>query len=73
MFVEATSDSLDTIEEKVPSCLHGMGLLMGTSRIVRGIFDPLLEFYRPLPPLAYLFDLIMRRLEHKLVPWKAHR
>jgi taurine transport system permease protein len=31
-----------------------LGLLMGTSRIVRGIFDPLLEFYRPLPPLAYL-------------------
>lgn len=31
-----------------------VGLLMGTSRIARGIFDPLLEFYRPLPPLAYL-------------------
>ncbi|MFZ6722724.1 ABC transporter permease subunit [Undibacterium sp. Ji49W] len=31
-----------------------LGLLMGTNRIVRGIFDPLLEFYRPLPPLAYL-------------------
>ncbi|EJL93818.1 ABC-type nitrate/sulfonate/bicarbonate transport system, permease component [Herbaspirillum sp. CF444] len=31
-----------------------LGLLMGTSRIVRGILDPLLEFYRPLPPLAYL-------------------
>ncbi|WP_162060848.1 ABC transporter permease subunit [Undibacterium sp. KW1] len=31
-----------------------LGLLMGTNRIVRGIFDPILEFYRPLPPLAYL-------------------
>lgn len=31
-----------------------LGLLMGTNRLVRGIFDPLLEFYRPLPPLAYL-------------------
>ncbi|KAF1048024.1 MAG: putative aliphatic sulfonates transport permease protein SsuC [Herbaspirillum frisingense] len=31
-----------------------LGLLMGTSRIARGIADPLLEFYRPLPPLAYL-------------------
>jgi len=31
-----------------------LGLLMGTNRIVRAIFDPLLEFYRPLPPLAYL-------------------
>jgi taurine transport system permease protein len=27
---------------------------MGMSRVVRGIFDPPLEFYRPLPPLAYL-------------------
>jgi taurine transport system permease protein len=27
---------------------------MGVSRIARGIFDPPLEFYRPLPPLAYL-------------------
>lgn len=30
------------------------GLAMGTSRIARGILDPLIEFYRPLPPLAYL-------------------
>ena len=27
---------------------------MGMSRIARGIIDPPLEFYRPLPPLAYL-------------------
>ncbi|MEJ2632970.1 MAG: ABC transporter permease subunit [Acidihalobacter sp.] len=31
-----------------------VGLAMGTSRIANGIFDPLIEFYRPLPPLAYL-------------------
>lgn len=31
-----------------------IGIAMGMSRTVRGIFDPLLEFYRPLPPLAYL-------------------
>ncbi|MBB5391002.1 MULTISPECIES: ABC transporter permease subunit [unclassified Herbaspirillum] len=31
-----------------------VGLLMGSSRVARGIVDPLLEFYRPLPPLAYL-------------------
>lgn len=31
-----------------------IGLLMGMSGIVRGIFDPVIEFYRPLPPLAYL-------------------
>jgi taurine transport system permease protein len=30
------------------------GLLMGLSRIARGLFDPPIEFYRPLPPLAYL-------------------
>jgi taurine transport system permease protein len=31
-----------------------LGLAMGTSRLARGIADPLIEFYRPLPPLAYL-------------------
>lgn len=31
-----------------------VGILMGVSRTLRGIFDPLIEFYRPLPPLAYL-------------------
>ncbi len=30
------------------------GLAMGMSRIARGILDPVIEFYRPLPPLAYL-------------------
>ena len=31
-----------------------VGIAMGMSRVWRGIFDPPLEFYRPLPPLAYL-------------------
>jgi taurine transport system permease protein len=31
-----------------------IGILMGVNRIVRGLFDPIIEFYRPLPPLAYL-------------------
>jgi taurine transport system permease protein len=31
-----------------------IGIMMGVSRVVRGICDPPLEFYRPLPPLAYL-------------------
>jgi taurine transport system permease protein len=31
-----------------------VGIAMGVSRIMRGIFDPPIEFYRPLPPLAYL-------------------
>jgi taurine transport system permease protein len=30
------------------------GLVIATSRIGRGILDPLIEFIRPLPPLAYL-------------------
>jgi taurine transport system permease protein len=31
-----------------------VGLAMGVSRVARGLFDPVIEFYRPLPPLAYL-------------------
>lgn len=31
-----------------------LGIAMGMSRVARGIFDPPIEFYRPLPPLAYL-------------------
>ena len=38
------------------ACATGipLGIAMGVSRWVRGIADPILEFYRPLPPLAYL-------------------
>lgn len=31
-----------------------IGLFMGLSRWAKGIFDPLIEFYWPLPPLSYL-------------------
>ena len=31
-----------------------VGIGMGINRILRGVFDPPIEFYRPLPPLAYL-------------------
>lgn len=31
-----------------------IGIGMGINRILRGVFDPPIEFYRPLPPLAYL-------------------
>jgi taurine transport system permease protein len=31
-----------------------IGLAMGISRLARGVFDPPIEFYRPVPPLAYL-------------------
>lgn len=38
------------------SCLTAIpiGLAIGTHRIARGIGDPPIEFYRPIPPLAYL-------------------
>lgn len=38
------------------ACLTAIpiGVMMGVSRVARGIFDPPIEFYRPLPPLAYL-------------------
>jgi taurine transport system permease protein len=38
------------------ACLTAIpvGVMMGVSRIARGLFDPPIEFYRPLPPLAYL-------------------
>jgi taurine transport system permease protein len=31
-----------------------VGIGMGSSPILRGIFDPIIEAYRPIPPLAYL-------------------
>jgi len=38
------------------ACVIGipLGLAMGMSSVARGIFDPPIEFYRPIPPLAYL-------------------
>ncbi|MGE0006002.1 MAG: ABC transporter permease subunit [Parvibaculaceae bacterium] len=38
------------------ACAIGLplGLAMGMSPVFRGIFDPPIEFYRPIPPLAYL-------------------
>ena len=40
----------------IAACLTAIpiGIAMGVSRIARGVFDPPIEFYRPLPPLAYL-------------------
>jgi taurine transport system permease protein len=31
-----------------------VGVLIGLNRRARAVFDPLIEFYRPIPPLAYL-------------------
>ncbi|MDR1657221.1 MAG: ABC transporter permease subunit [Deltaproteobacteria bacterium] len=36
-----------------------LGLAAGSSRLVRAIIDPIIEFYRPLPPLAYYTLLIL--------------
>ena len=40
----------------VLACVIGipLGIAMGVSPLARGIFDPPIEFYRPIPPLAYL-------------------
>lgn len=44
----------------VLACLVGipLGIVMGLSRDVKAVFDPVIEFYRPLPPLA-LYTLIV--------------
>lgn len=31
-----------------------LGIWIGLSRVARAVFDPLIELYRPVPPLAYL-------------------
>lgn len=36
-----------------------LGLLSGYSSKVRAIFEPIIEFYRPLPPLAYYTLLVL--------------
>ena len=38
------------------ACVVGipLGIAMGMSPMARGVFDPPIEFYRPIPPLAYL-------------------
>ena len=40
----------------VAACLTAipLGLAIGVSPVVRGLVDPIIEFYRPIPPLAYL-------------------
>ena len=32
-----------------------VGIAMGLSPTVRGVLDPLIELYRPVPPLAWAF------------------
>jgi taurine transport system permease protein len=43
------------------ACVIGipLGLMMGLSTRVKAVFDPIVEFYRPLPPLALYTLLVM--------------
>ena len=45
----------------IMACIVGipMGVLMGASKIVRALLNPLIEFYRPLPPLGLYTLLVM--------------
>ncbi|SEP20799.1 ABC transporter permease [Propionispora vibrioides] len=36
-----------------------LGLVCGRSRLILAVFDPFIEFYRPLPPLAYYTLLVL--------------
>ncbi|MFB9328094.1 ABC transporter permease subunit [Paenibacillus aurantiacus] len=36
-----------------------LGILCGRIRLLRAVFDPFIEFYRPLPPLAYYSLLVL--------------
>ena len=47
----------------IMACIVGipMGVLMGASKIARALLNPLIEFYRPLPPLG-LYTLLVRWL-----------
>lgn len=56
LWQHAAASLLRVFSAFVLACVTAIpiGIAMGMSRVVRGIFDPPLEFYRPLPPLAYL-------------------
>ena len=42
-------------------CAAGVlcGIAMGLSKIARGLLDPIIELYRPVPPLAYIPIIII--------------
>ena len=51
-----TAASLTRIVIALLAAVRGVpvGIAMGLNSTVRGILDPLIELYRPVPPLAYL-------------------
>lgn len=54
--VQAGASLVRVLSAFVLAALAGIpaGLAMGVSRRARAMLDPVIEFYRPLPPLAYL-------------------
>jgi len=54
--VQAGASLMRVISAFVLAAAAGIpaGLAMGVSRRARAMLDPIIEFYRPLPPLAYL-------------------
>lgn len=62
LLLEHLGDSLfRVISGFLLACLAAvpLGILMGTSWKIKALFDPLIEFYRPLPPLAYYTILVI--------------
>jgi taurine transport system permease protein len=60
--IEHTAASLfRVLAALILACAIGVpvGLAIGLSRVARGIFEPIIEFYRPIPPLAYLSLIII--------------
>ena len=56
LYVQAGASLMRVLGAFLLAALIGIpvGLAMGVSRHARAVLDPLIEFYRPLPPLAYL-------------------
>ncbi len=56
LYVQAAASLMRVLSAFIFAAAIGVpvGLAMGASRHARAVLDPILEFYRPLPPLAYL-------------------
>lgn len=61
LFVHVTTSLARILAAFGLACLIGipLGILMGASHTVRALFNPLIEFYRPLPPLGLYTLLVM--------------
>jgi taurine transport system permease protein len=56
LLVQAGASLMRVLSAFILAAVAGIpaGLAMGVSRRARAMLDPVIEFYRPLPPLAYL-------------------